>query len=114
MAASGRRDHQARRGLPIEHRLGACWASPLLAVVAADGCVYGCCNLRYLDGWSFGQINDEQGATLARIWAGKQRQRVLARMCAARCIAHCTHPMQRYNEIIAVLRDKERSHSGFV
>ncbi len=111
---SGRRDHQFRTDLPIEHRLSVCWASPLLAVVAADGQVYGCCNLRFLDNWSFGQVNYERGITLADIWAGEHRHRVLARMHATECIAHCTHPMSRYNEIIEVLRDTERPHSAFV
>ena len=111
---SGRRDYQLRTDLPIEHRLGACWASPLLSVVAADGHVYGCCNLRFLDSWSFGQVNYEQDTTLADVWAGERRRRVLAQMHATECIAHCTHPMSRYNNIIEVLRDAEKSHSGFV
>lgn len=111
---SGRRAHQVGANLPIEHRLGECWASPLLAVVAADGQVYGCCNLRFLDDWSFGQVDYERGVTLADIWAGERRRRVLARMHATECIAHCTHPMSRYNEIIEALSDMEKPHSGFV
>jgi len=114
LTPSGRRAHQLRADVPIEHRLGVCWTSPLLAVVAADGQVYGCCNLRFLDKWSFGQINYEHGVTLADIWAGERRRRILARMHATECIAHCTHPMARYNEIIEVLRDREKPHSGFV
>lgn len=114
LADSGRRDHQTRSDIPIEHRMGECWASPLLAVVAADGHVYGCCNLRFLDTWSFGQINYAQGVTLASIWSGAQRQRILTAMRHVHCIDHCTHPMQRYNDIIAVLRDQDTSHSGFV
>jgi len=111
---AGRRTHQLSTDLPIEHRLGVCWASPLLAVVAADGQVYGCCNLRFLEDWSFGQVDYERGVTMADIWAGERRRRVLAHMHATECIAHCTHPMSRYNEIIKVLRDTEKPHSGFV
>jgi uncharacterized Fe-S cluster-containing radical SAM superfamily protein len=114
LTTSGRRAHQVRLDLPIEHRLGECWASPLLAVVAADGQVYGCCNLRFLDRWSFGRVDYDQGVTLAKIWAGERRRHMLARMHATECIAHCTHPMARYNEIIEVLRDAERPHSAFV
>jgi MoaA/NifB/PqqE/SkfB family radical SAM enzyme len=110
----GRRDHQFRTDLPVEHRLGVCWASPLLAVIAADGQVYGCCNLRFLDDWSFGRVDYERGITLSDIWAGERRRRVLARMHVTECIAHCTHPMSRYNKIIEVLRDTERPHSAFV
>ena len=111
---SGRRAHQLGANVPIEHRLGRCWASPLLAVVAADGQVYGCCNLRFLDKWSFGQVNYEQGMTLTKIWTGRRRRQMLARMHATECIAHCTHPLSRYNEIIEVLRDTEKPHSAFV
>lgn len=112
--ASGRRDYHMDADAPIEHRLGQCWASPLLAVVAADGQVYGCCNLRYLDTWRFGLIDYQHQVTFAAIWQSAQRQAGLQRMQATECIAHCTHPMTRYNEIIAVLKDTERPHSGFV
>lgn len=114
LASSGRRDLQLHPDLPIEHRLGRCWASPLLAVVAADGQVYGCCNLRFLDRWSFGRVDYEHGVTLADIWAGERRRQVLERMHVTECIAHCTHPMSRYNDIVAVLQDRERPHSAFV
>jgi hypothetical protein len=111
---SGRRDHQFRYDLPIEHRIGQCWASPLLAVVAADGEVYGCCNLRFLSEWSFGRIDYLQGVTWTNIWAGARRRRMLTQMNNTACIAHCTHPMSRYNDIIEVLQDAEKPHSAFV
>jgi MoaA/NifB/PqqE/SkfB family radical SAM enzyme len=114
LGTSGRRAHQLRRDLPIEHRLRKCWASPLLAVVAADGQVYGCCNLRFRKSWSFGQVDYDRDVALTDIWAGDRRRRVLARMHATECIAHCTHPMARYNEIIEVLRDAEKPHCAFV
>jgi uncharacterized Fe-S cluster-containing radical SAM superfamily protein len=114
LTPSGRRAHQLGNDVPIEHRLGVCWASPLLAVVAADGQVYGCCNLRFLDEWSFGQVDYHQGVTLSDIWTGERRRQVLERMHATECIAHCTHPMSRYNEIIEVLRDPQKPHSTFV
>ena len=72
------------------------------------------CNLRFLDKWSFGQVDYEQEVTLTDVWTGERRHQVLARMHATACIAHCTHPMSRYNEIIAVLRDTEKPHSAFV
>ena len=114
LAFSGRRDLQLNPDLPIEHRLGKCWASPLLAVVAADGQVYGCCNLRFLDAWSFGRVDYERGVTLASIWASERRRQILAQMHATACIAHCTHPMTRYNDVIAVLQDREKPHRAFV
>lgn len=114
LVSAGRRDHQISTTPPIEHRLRQCWASPLLAVVAADGQVYGCCNLRYLDDWSFGRMDYGSGISFADVWASQRRRQVLARMHNTECIVHCTHPMSRYNEIIEVLRDDEKPHSGFV
>jgi MoaA/NifB/PqqE/SkfB family radical SAM enzyme len=112
--ASGRRDHQIKSSIPIEHRLGSCWASPLLAVVAADGQVYGCCNLRFLDKWSFGKIDYVNGKTFSEVWSSAHREHLLGKMQATECIVHCTHPMARYNEIIEELRDKDRPHADFV
>ncbi|MGB5053446.1 MAG: radical SAM/SPASM domain-containing protein [Nitrospirales bacterium] len=114
LSSSGRRTYQVESQLPIEHRLGKCWASPVLAVVAADGEVYGCCNLRYLNSWGFGRVDYENDVTFADLWGGMQRQQVFARMENTECISHCTHPLARYNEIIEVLRDQERPHSSFV
>lgn len=112
--ASGRRDHQTKINIPIEHRLGSCWASPLLAVIAADGQVYGCCNLRFLDEWSFGKIDYASGITFSRLWSSAHRQSLLGRMQVTECISHCTHPMTRYNEIIEALRDKDKPHASFI
>lgn len=114
LAAAGRRDAQLAPALPVEHRTGRCLASPVLAVVAADGSVYGCCNLRALPQWSFGRIDYERGIGFAGIWHGSARRDVLARMHRTECIGHCTHPLSRYNEIIEVLRDGEGPHSQFV
>ncbi len=111
--AGGRR-HSQRRDLPIEHRTGRCWASPLLLVITADGHVYGCCNLRGLGDWRMGRLDYESGSTLRVVWESAFRRRQLGRMHATECIRHCTHPLSRYNELIEVLRDDERPHSEFV
>ncbi|MBM4093209.1 MAG: radical SAM protein [Planctomycetes bacterium] len=114
LAGAGRRDMYVGRDVPIEHRTGRCLASPLLAVVTADGKLYGCCNLRALPAWSFGQLDYAQGIGFRQLWDGRQRKDVLARMHRTECIQRCTHPAARYNEIIEVLRDGERPHSQFV
>lgn len=111
---SGRRAMQIADSIPIEHRTGKCFASPVLAVVAADGRLYGCCNLRALPRWSFGQLDYRAGIGFSELWQGEQRKAVLACMHRTECIQHCTHPVARYNEIIEVLKDEERPHSQFV
>lgn len=113
-SSMGRRDKQIMEKTPIEHRIKSCFASPLLAIIAADAHVYGCCNLRFHDKWSFGQLNYEKGVTLGKIWCSNRRRKILAKMRRIQCISYCTHPMARYNEIIEVLRDKDRPHAGFV
>nr|VFK30284.1 MAG: Radical SAM superfamily enzyme, MoaA/NifB/PqqE/SkfB family [Candidatus Kentron sp. MB]VFK75167.1 MAG: Radical SAM superfamily enzyme, MoaA/NifB/PqqE/SkfB family [Candidatus Kentron sp. MB] len=114
LEVSGRRDMQLGTKLPIEHRTGRCLASPLLAVVTADGELYGCCNLRALPEWSFGRLDYENGIGFRELWYGPQRRNNLTRMHRTECIRHCTHPMARYNEMVEVLRDSERPHSEFV
>ncbi len=114
MAQSGRREQQIQKSLPIEHRLGKCWASPLLAVITADKKVYGCCNLRFLEEWNFGAIDYKAGITFNDIWHGIQRKEILEKMHRTQCIKHCTHPLTRYNEILEMLKDKNKPHSSFV
>lgn len=111
---NGRRDSHVERRLPIEHRTGRCLASPLLAVVAADGTLYGCCNLRGLAPWAMGKLDYAVDRGFAELWSGPQRDSVMRRMRSARCLPHCTHPMTRYNEMIEIFGDDERPHSQFV
>jgi len=97
----------------IEHVTGRCLASPLLAVVAGDGSVYPCCNLRFLDDWCIGRIDLDRGIGFRQVWEGEQRRRVLARIHRTECVQYCTHPMSKYNEAIEYLRGP-RYHGSFV
>lgn len=97
----------------IEHITRTCRASPMLAVVAADKKVYPCCNLRFLEGWSVGTVDYENGSTFKTVWKSRQRKSVLDRIHRTECIASCTHPMSRYNEVIAYLQGP-CYHRGFV
>jgi hypothetical protein len=114
LSESGRRAMQVNSQIPVEHRNGRCHASPILAVVTADGTLYGCCNLRALPKWAFGRLDYENGVGFSALWQGSRRHAVLAEMHQTNCIQHCTHPLARYNEMIEVLRDSERPHSQFV
>jgi hypothetical protein len=114
LAANGRGDIREMAGIPIEHRTGRCLASPLLAVVTADGTLYGCCNLRALPAWAMGRLDYANGVGFSELWNGRQRRELLARMHRTECLRHCTHPLARCNEIIEVLRDQERPHSQFI
>lgn len=114
LQASGRRDLHMTPDLPIEHRTGRCLASPILAVITADGSLYGCCNLRALPEWSFGRIDYERGVGFTELWTASERADTLARMHRTECIRHCTHPLARYNEMIEVLCDEQRLHCQFV
>jgi MoaA/NifB/PqqE/SkfB family radical SAM enzyme len=111
---SPRRGRYIRRGANgIEHVTGTCLASPLLAVVAADRRVYPCCNLRHIRAWAVGTIDYADGQSFARVWQSERRRQVMARIHNVQCIRYCTHPMSRYNEVIAYLRSP-RFHAGFV
>jgi MoaA/NifB/PqqE/SkfB family radical SAM enzyme len=114
LSPSGRRDERVDQQLPIEHRTGRCLASPVLAVVTADGNLYGCCNLRALRGWSFGRLDYAAGVGFAALWQSPGRLERLSSMHRTDCIRHCTHPLSRYNEMIEALKDTKRPHSQFL
>ncbi|MBU2644409.1 radical SAM protein [bacterium] len=97
----------------IEHVTGRCHASPLLAVITAEGEVYPCCNLRFIKKWSLGKIDYTRGVGFAEIWQSERRKQVMEKIHKTECISHCTHPLSRYNEVIEYLRSP-RYHNGFV
>jgi MoaA/NifB/PqqE/SkfB family radical SAM enzyme len=97
----------------IEHVLQKCYAHPLLAVVTADQRVFPCCNLRFLVGWDVGRIDYHSGISFAEIWRGVQREQIKNKINKLECLGCCTHPMSRYNEIIAYLKSPGY-HKGFV
>ncbi|MBU1201570.1 MAG: hypothetical protein KJ583_06065 [Nanoarchaeota archaeon] len=97
----------------IEHITRRCLASPLLAVVAADRNVYPCCNLRFVEEWSIGQLDYKSGDTFQRLWQGKKRKEIMDRIHKIECIGFCTHPMSKYNEVVEYLKTPQH-HRGFV
>lgn len=114
MPESPRRGVNSPKGVNgIEHAIQHCYASPLLAVITADQILYPCCNLRYLPDWEIGKIDYASGRTFKAWWNSEERKQLLEKIHCVNCIRHCTHPMSRYNEIIAYLK-KEPFHSGFV
>ncbi len=114
MIGSSRRDLQVTDQQPIEHRTRRCLASPILAVITADGSLYGCCNLRALPQWSFGKLDYACGIGFQQLWEGEKRKQVLSQMHQTKCLKHCTHPLSKYNEIIEVMQDQAKWHSQFV
>lgn len=112
-------DSPRRSGCPypqvngIEHVTRRCQACPLLAVVAADGRVYPCCNLRFLDEWALGVVDYDRCQDFRSVWNSDRRKQVMTRIRKVECLRHCTHPMSRYNEIIEYLRGPQY-HKGFI
>ena len=97
----------------IEHITGRCLASPLLAVVTADKKVYPCCNLRFIEEWSIGDLDYGSGNTFEKLWHGEKRKEIMGRIHRIGCIGFCTHPMSKYNEVIEYLKTPQH-HRGFV
>ena len=97
----------------IEHITGRCLATPLMAIITADSNVYPCCNLRHLNTWCIGAIDYKQNISFETIWNSQQRKNILNRLQKIQCIAHCTHPLSKYNEAIEYLKSKQYHH-GFV
>src|SRR3989344_3600630 len=97
----------------IEHITGTCLASPLLAVISADRKVYPCCNLRFIDEFSIGTLDYENGDTFKKIWHSQERKEVMDKIHKTECIRFCTHPMSKYNEVIEYLNISQH-HRGFI
>jgi wyosine [tRNA(Phe)-imidazoG37] synthetase (radical SAM superfamily) len=55
-----------------------CDALDYVAVIGADGNVYGCCHREYLPGSSYGSIYEQK---FARIWAKKQKLELNQKLC---------------------------------
>ena len=112
----GRRDLSVQnlRYNGIEHRTGRCIASALSLIVTSEMEVYGCCCLRNIKNYSFGQIDYEKGITLQHLMTGRQRQQALEQMKAVKCLAHCTHPLNRINELIEYMSLPRKYHASFV
>ena len=103
----------AKEANGIEHVSGRCLASPLLAVVTADGTVYPCCNLRALDRWAIGVLDYGNGVDFRKIRESEHRHQIMSQIHQIRCIRHCTHPMSKYNEAIEYLSGPKH-HGSFV
>ena len=98
----------------IEHITRRCRASALSVVVTAEQEVFGCCCLRNIPQFSFGQINYDNGITLRDVLSGQQRKRSLEKMRKANCLDHCTHPFSKVNEMIDYLSLPNKYHSSFL
>lgn len=111
-----RRDLGIRRSRwnGIEHTTGRCAACALTLVVTAELDVYGCCCLRSLAQYRLGTLDRERGLGLAEVLQSDSAREVLGRMRQAACLAHCTHPLTRINEIVEYLRLPHRRHSSFL
>ena len=111
-----RRDSSMRKSNynGIEHITRRCPASPLFLVISAEGDVYGCCCLRGIREYSFGTVDYENGICLSIIMEGKRRKEVLKKMKNTECLGHCTHPLEKTNELIEYLSLPEKFHSSFI
>lgn len=98
----------------IEHVTRRCFASALTLVITAGGDVYGCCCLRGIKEFSFGQIEYEMDKNLSMIMSSQKRRKVIDRMKRTSCLEHCTHPLSRPNEIIEYLSRPKKHHSSFI
>ena len=85
-----------------------CYGHALVGVIAANGNMYLCCQLRGFDKFCFGSILKE---SFHDIWYGKRRQEVISRINLNECLP-CRY--NKYNEILDYLADPEKPHKNFL
>ena len=91
----------------IDKNFEECMGHALLGVIAANGKMYLCCQLRGLDQWCIGDLYKN---TFNEIWNGQLRKDVVRRINVNRC-PPCRYT--KYNEFLTYLKSK-REHINFL
>jgi radical SAM protein with 4Fe4S-binding SPASM domain len=87
-----------------------CEAFKLSAVIASDGIIYPCCQLRGNEKYSFGSIKE---GSIKTIWKSKKRKSVINLIQKGRCLERCVCPLPHYNRAIQYFKEKN-NHSEFL
>lgn len=114
LESSGRNAYNAKKSNGIEHEIKRCYAHPLITAITADRHVWGCCNLRNYNEYSFGQIDYNKGITFEKIWKGQKRCEVRNLIDNAKCLKYCTHALGRYNEFLHYKIACDKNHGSFL
>lgn len=89
-----------------------CMATPLSAVIGADGGVYICCHTRGFDDFCFGNIKD-QG--FWEIWDSATRKTILSNVYNNHCsLSMCGDRLDHYNKMVNYLAESSKTHIEFV
>lgn len=99
-------------GMEQTYNFKGCFACPILAVVSADRHIYPCCNSRFRDDKSFGQIS--MSTSFWDVWNSEQRKEVMKKIRAGYCLKTCPNPYPAYNEIINYLQKGTDRHTDFI
>lgn len=106
---------QAEKYNGIEHVTRRCRAAPLLLVVTADLELYFCCCTRGLKQFRMGILDYRaRKEPLIDFFAEQRYKRQLERLTRCECLPFCTHPLQKYNQVIEYLRLKNKRHTQFI
>jgi MoaA/NifB/PqqE/SkfB family radical SAM enzyme len=99
----------------IEHITKRCYAAPLLLVITADREVYFCCCTRGLKQFRMGILDyHTQEYALTDFFATGKYKQQLGRLTHCECLPFCTHPLQKYNQVIEYLRLENKYHVHFI
>jgi organic radical activating enzyme len=99
----------------IEHITKRCHAAPLLLVITADLDVYFCCCTRGLKQFRMGALDyHTQEYPLTDFFETEQYKQPLERLRNCECLPFCTHPLQKYNQVIEYLKQNNKYHVNFI
>ena len=99
--------HRFKEFSKVDKSFNECMGHNLLGVVAANGKMYLCCQLRGLDQWCLGDLYK---SSFKEIWNGKQRKDVIRKINVNRC-PPCRY--SKYNEFLSYLKGKQQ-HINFL
>ena len=99
--------HRFREFYEEDLKPSKCLAHNVLSIIAADGKVYLCCQLRGNPKFAIGDLNVN---SFQEIWNGQTRQEVINKIDLSRC-PPCRY--KKYNEIMEYL-SSERRHQNFL
>ncbi|MFH1201761.1 MAG: radical SAM protein [Candidatus Omnitrophota bacterium] len=92
----------------FERNYSSCVAHNLIAAVGADCLVYLCCQLKGDPRFSFGSLKEK---SFSQIWNSQKREKIINRINLHKC-PPCR--LNKYNELIHFLGQKEALHKNFL
>lgn len=88
-----------------------CWINQFIAVVAADGKMYGCCDLKGKAEFCLGNASTDG---LEKVWHSEQAAEVRERLMNLKCRQFCSLKYEKQNDVLNYLSNDDVIHEAFL